>query len=518
MNVCRFDDLGHSSSEAVSVLRGSLLTPRTPVDPLLFSLQFGSPFQEPPLAIFDLTRNLPSISIRDQIVRAALLGRALPVWLRETDKGNGQKLPILVVGGGASGITVAVELARQGFAVEVVDRAPGPFSLQRPCTTRWLDGVQYDWPLDHWTAGIFPWHPSQRNNRNVIPLACPALRASGLVRQRWDLDWADHLAKPYSANITYHWGRSLHSPPQLDAQGNLVAHLADHPNLQTVSTWGTYRAIVFAFGFGTERCHVDNSPTFVGYAFWQEDPFEFPFCSLPDKKQQSTVLISGTGDGGLQDFLRVMTRQPSARRIYEDLELQRAGVNLMRIASADHRLERATAWEARNPYPFRRAAHLQERHDTCEREVRRLLTAQLKRQVLRYVSERPERTILVSRLPYFDCLYVLNQFLALLIIEALRLYESDVVRESIEVFAPFSVSALRSSDPFGPPNPPTAQRCLGHPWEVTLEDTFDPTNTHTIPANVVVIRHGIRSAGALHPGLASFASYPRPMPPTHLLG
>src|SRR5262245_21458981 len=110
------------------------------MDPLLASLQVGD------TGVFDLARKLPSISIRDQMVRGSMLAHALPVWLQHrVPDGDGTRR-VLVAGGGACGMTVAVRLAIEGVTVEVVDPATAPFELQRNCAGRWLDALQYDWP------------------------------------------------------------------------------------------------------------------------------------------------------------------------------------------------------------------------------------------------------------------------------------------------------------------------------------------------------------------------------------
>ncbi len=498
------------------------------MEPLLLSLKLGDPYESPGLAVFDLTRNLPSISIRDQLVRATMLGRLLPTWLQAAfDKSPDQMRPVLVVGAGVSGMATAIELARRGLDVEVVDPDPRlPFSVQRGCDTRWLDAVQYDWPMDHWRHGYFPWHRWQRRRRDILPFPCGSDRARR-IGTRWVTDWVDHLLEQYAQRLTYRFGEALYCEPERWGTDELVAWFcdADKPDVQI--DWSPYQAIVLAFGFGTEVCRIENSPLFVGYQFWETDPLEHPFCGLPGQaNQEGTVLISGTGDGGLQDFLRVMTRRASARQIYDDLDLQNAGIDLNRLASVDHRFERAAAWSMRGSQAFTRTEYCEERHDVYQREARRILSSQLNSKILGILAQSPTKTILVSRYEYFDCLYPLNLFLSILIIEALRLSSNE---PSVEILSPYGVNEIRPQPRWpGPQGLLNARRCLGQPWSVTVQHTIDGTSRAPIEANVVIMRHGLDQRGDLYPEREgeqadrqavtepSTASYPRPMPPTHL--
>jgi hypothetical protein len=123
------------------------------MDTLLASLQYGAD------GVFNLARNLGSISIRDQMIRATLVAHALPVWLKQRYGEAAGEKPVLVVGAGACGMTLAVGLARSGIRVEVVDTDERAFGLQRRCASRWFDGVQYDWPMDQWGGQAKPAPP-----------------------------------------------------------------------------------------------------------------------------------------------------------------------------------------------------------------------------------------------------------------------------------------------------------------------------------------------------------------------
>src|SRR5256885_11888574 len=56
---------------------------------------------------------ISSISTRDQMVRATMVARALPIWLAQRHGPGPREWPLLAVGGGACGMTGAVGLDRK---------------------------------------------------------------------------------------------------------------------------------------------------------------------------------------------------------------------------------------------------------------------------------------------------------------------------------------------------------------------------------------------------------------------
>jgi hypothetical protein len=216
------------------------------MDTLLASLQFGDD------GVFNLARNLISISIRDQMVRATMVIHALPVWLNEPRNQAVRGKPVLVVGAGACGMTVAIGLARQGIDVHVVEPEQGPFHLQRHCESRWLDPVQYDWPMDHWGQEQFPWDGPKYRGRRLIPFPCRAGRASTLVED-WDKELAAYLQEPLADRLTFHWCRYLEDYPyRVAGEAWLTANLRDRQRDGLVYR-GRFAAVILALGFGAEH-------------------------------------------------------------------------------------------------------------------------------------------------------------------------------------------------------------------------------------------------------------------------
>ena len=87
------------------------------------------------------------------------------------------------------------------------------------------------------------------------------------------------------------------------------------------------------------RIPVAAPPSFRSLAFWETDPYRSPNCGLPSPAQ---VIISGGGDGSLQDFLRVISGLPSVEEIAKQCPIP-APVEEA-VLSAENRAQRAHLW------------------------------------------------------------------------------------------------------------------------------------------------------------------------------
>jgi Pyridine nucleotide-disulphide oxidoreductase len=464
------------------------------MNPFLFTLQRED------WALFDLATGLSSVAIRDQMVRAMMLADELPEWLQQEHGAGFMEWPILVIGAGACGMTAAAALARQGFRVLTIDRSNRPFSVQRNCTSRWVSPTQYDWPLDHWRRERFRWSAAHRRP----PFAWQAALSSQIVRNQWIPKFRAHRRAV---------GPLLQFQGDVEADLNTLAVDPNQPKLLQLvirdlqtghqAQYGPFGAIILATGFRPETAVLPGNPQFVGHKFWSTDTFEAVACGVPiGQAQEGTVLISGTGDGALQDFLRIVTRRRSVRQIFDALGLGAVAFAVEEIASADQRAERALNWCRTRRDPFA-VAYLDELHQTHQRVVQTLTAnAALQMAVPGVVQGRPQRTILVSRSQTFACTYALNRFLTLLLLALIQ-------DGTVELLSGHEVEQIQSHPGHAPPAPPNAQNCLGHPWRVTLLD-LNANHPVTIDANVIILRHGgaVAPAQLLHDG-------PRPVPPTH---
>ena len=131
-------------------------------------------------------------------------------------------------------------------------------------------------------------------------------------------------------------GYTFPAPPP--AAPNLV-HL-DWTNSAGALQAGDFGLVVVALGFGEKTTTVSAACPYRGFEFWGNDPFSLPnlgCATLP------RVLISGGGDGGLHDFLRIATPCKSAEEIWHSLPANLHSA-LGELRDAEDQVLRAFAW------------------------------------------------------------------------------------------------------------------------------------------------------------------------------
>ena len=254
--------------------------------------------------VFDIGGRLWPISIRDQMVRGRLIiERAL-----EQRSLIHQDRPVAVIGAGAAGVTAALYAANQGVPVTLFER-DRLFARHALCRTRWVHPTQYDWPVSHWDAGCFPWS------------ATPAMPLT------WHhADFAYDLALEWEIQFMRQYSRLAHLlTVRMPTTVTNVTPAVDAAHLARVDWTGptgvghaNFGMVVRAVGFGEEKCYVSPAHAYRGFEFWANDPFALSNLGCP---APPNVLISGSGDGGLQDFLRIVTRCNSALEIWNHLSI-----------------------------------------------------------------------------------------------------------------------------------------------------------------------------------------------------
>ncbi len=436
------------------------------------------------------------------MTRALLLAERLPEWLQSQLGVNHTQHPILVIGGGACGMTAAVALAQRGMIVEVAERDGHLFSLQRHCTSRWLDPTQYDWPLDIWRLQKFP----LRHDHRQPPFSWgPGVAKT--IAQKWGNQLSRHyrLVPGLANRLTFRQPIEASKECLYNDGLRLMRVQFNDPQTQQFVGFGDYGAVIWAHGQGNERCNLPNNQQFKGLPFWHSDSLESLHSGLANQTQEGTVLISGGGDGALQDLLRVLTRQRSVRDIYDLLDLHSCSFDLHRILSAELCAERAINWSSGGNFANPYMSELQASHEAVVKSL--VQSATLKTKINALVANRPKKTILVTRQNCFTSIYPLNRFLALLILKGF-------VHPSIQWLTGHEVKQIDSLN--APPAQPTPASCVGHQWRVTLNPTVSSAATQSIDANVVLLRHGIESQETTLPPKYPLPKMPRPRPPIHL--
>jgi hypothetical protein len=433
---------------------------------------------------FDIGGRLAPVSIRDQMVRAhTAVDRGIEEGL------IGPKRPLLVIGAGAAGATAAIRSAAQGVPTVLVEAARGPFLRQAGCRTRWIDPVQYDWPVDHWQKGLYPpWFPPG------MPLP-------------WAADYANHISLAWALALNRARLRYPHlmvsyrtilmgKPILLPSRLLQVRLLSNGRALPLFLPVGMALSCV---GAGTERSTHGN---YSGFDFWSTDPFQ-------KLETTDSVLISGGGDGALQDYLRIITGLSSAKEIY-----LRLGIPLsieQALQSAEDQASRVYIWGRHARHDHTALSRLHQFHESLAAHL--LARFPYLSQRLQTLTDRmPARVRLMYPCKHFSRCYGLNRFLVLLLATYLMQNRGEQT-----LWSGRSLSDVQGIVHSCNNSPST---CHGQPHFVNFAHHPDcrvPPGAR-LPewsSEVIIVRHGIDPAPPLFAGTHPIAQ-PRQMLPYHI--
>lgn len=425
------------------------------------------------------------ISIRDQMIRGRLIIDRLWELKKISDA-----CPVLVVGAGAGGATAAICAAKRGVPTVLIDRAPSPFGVQLLSSTRYLDPVQYDWPVDHCFLGAFPW------NGSSMPIRFPA-EYSGILAALWTVDLNSAWRSLHGILSVYYRTEPVNITP---TSGMLqVQFKGNSPSSKT------FAAVVWASGMGREECRVftndlTRQPKYEGRPFWSSDPFSDPNCGVNGLEPH--VLIAGAGDGGLQDFLRIATNKRSAEEVYRSCNIPLEVAQS--IQSAEDRSHRYLAW-AQSKNPLHEHSIHSELQTIHEEQAEYSLEINDVVSSLRRLIPKPQGEIqLVYRCSHFTNYYGLNRFLALLVAKYLeREFNITVLRPNTVIGDVSTIGTdghacmEKVNGEWQPTGGYATPLCHGRDHHVELHSANDcriqdQQYLETIVANVIIIRYGIR--------------------------
>jgi hypothetical protein len=436
------------------------------------------------------------VSIRDQMNRARwLVQKAYDLGFFGPSRDSAYRR-LLVCGAGAAGVTAALHALSLGVETVLVERSSAPFLCQRLCTSRWLDPAQYDWPADFWTFGRFPYPPAP-----AMPLPWPALR-SNRVALAWGPAWLAARGNPL---LTFRRrDYVVGAPAPVMARGTVVGVRV---NFRSGAMPNLFGMMLWCVGFGDERRFAP--PSYTGFAFWETDPFERPLWGVSPVPDDLSALVSGGGDGALQDVIRLTTGKKSALEVYQ--ELVRAGWSLPddvrhQLFTAEDQAQRVLLWCAPRSQDEHNA--LQQLHEAYEDAVTKVLAGPSAATLMAtvqglFVAKRTpgQPVLLVHPCTHFARVYGLNHFLVLLLAKVAAM-SSGAGR--LQVMSQVGVAQVTGVDPRHACATPSG--CHGIEHDVTLEhraSCVGPAAPGVIAgsrrAHVVVIRHGI----APHPAFAS---------------
>lgn len=430
---------------------------------------------------FNLAGRLSPVSIRDQLVRAQML---IDGMIQAGVIGSLNR-PLLVVGAGAAGVAVAIRAAQKRVPTWLVDADSDAFNRQAGCSTRWLDPAQYDWPLDHWHSTTYPCTP--------VAVTLP-----------WTANWSNLVAADWriqlnGARTAYPWldvwysTRVAAAAPSIGWGGRPIGWNVTFSG--TFSGAKSFAAVVWATGFGAERCDIG---AYSGFPFWATDPFSHPNLGLPGKPR---VLLSGSGDGALQDFLRIVTKHHSARDAFDNCGLSADQRRLVEreLQSAEDSAQRGYHW---GPYPAVGGPHdhavVNRIHEAHRVQAEGLLGppgstnadhVRVRTHVEAMLRDPLPDVTLVHSCTHFSNCYALNRFLVLLIGHYLRREKGrkDLFQPRRRVQKVTGVSHTCHNNWI---------LCHGQEHEIEIIDAPDcdtPPGGGSVTRNaeVVVIRHGI---------------------------
>ncbi|MFY2558453.1 FAD-dependent oxidoreductase [Corallococcus terminator] len=199
---------------------------------------------------------------------------------------------VAVIGGGAAGMTATAALAQCGASVTLLERLDAVIPFQSGSLTRWLHPHIYEWPAD-----------GCRNVNADLPL----------------LDWSAN----YAANVAielrdefYRLVRKLGTIKvqigvrNVGIQAGQVGQRLEWRNAGGGFHSERFDVIVLAVGFGLERPGVG-----AAHSYWRNDDLaQYEI----DADRIRHHLVSGCGDGGLVDLLRIRIRDFRHDQVLEE--------------------------------------------------------------------------------------------------------------------------------------------------------------------------------------------------------
>lgn len=192
---------------------------------------------------------------------------------------------IAVVGAGLSGLTIATALTLLGYLVHVFEKKGEVLFRQRYTAHRIVHPTIHAWP-DHETLDptislpFFDWCTNQ----------CDSVMIR--IAQEWST-----ICKELIEDDRFHAGTKVIDYNEI--RGGVA--LTTEPGIRTLPEFGT---VIFAIGFEDETI-ITNIPAIPKRSYWVDDDLERLRGESPDLR----FIVTGTGDGGLIDSLRLIHGQ-----------------------------------------------------------------------------------------------------------------------------------------------------------------------------------------------------------------
>jgi len=283
-----------------------------------------------------------------------------------------------------------------------------------------------------------------------------------------------------------------------------------------------FGAVICCTGFPEEKRSVPARPVpgktqYKGFEFWGVDGLALPNLGLSSPPKPLRVLISGGGDGALQDFLRVLTGK-AGRYLYEQMfphaslfdipSFYPSGYDLLPFARADDVAYRACQFSEKDEH-----LTLENWHALYVEEATRIWnrwSIRYRNQLAQNLLRSDVEVTLIHPCSHFGFCYGLNRLLVLLLAQ-LHAYATgrkldQILNSSTELQAVYPQNNSHSCG-----NPDV---CHGEPHDVFVQPSYcDKTRTNPTPFTLgvfdtVIVRHGVTAQPFFKP-----APFPRQIVP-----
>ncbi|HEY1131780.1 MAG TPA: NAD(P)-binding protein [Roseateles sp.] len=431
------------------------------------------------------------VSIRDQVIRANFLMEHL------ANSGElAQTSRLVILGAGAAGLTAAATAAKLGVQrIVLVEKAGTVMSLQARSASRWLDPVQYDWPATHWADEVWPLEENPRRF-TAVTVAFPPLHAA--LAEDWALEFQNRTLNLLAAGIQCRFHTQASDWRRVPSGAWVEVDLTD---LKTNAVQSVDADIlIIAVGFGTEQASLPNSNPrrrrFSGLDFWSTDEFELPSLGLP--QPNAGVLVSGAGDGALQDFIRLSTGAQSAREVLRAVwsaTTQRAAwkESFTALWHWEDNALRSRSFVTGTPAECDVLKRLHQRHAEA---VEQLATSRDWPAVLEMLDDvtsgRERGSVQLAFIcDHFSWCYPLNRTTALLVARYLESRGHQVLRSFSAVQSTAAVAHLCKVGCWGKPHEVSVAQGVSCAHTAAARAAWPVKETTKFTVNGLVVRHGI---------------------------
>lgn len=228
-------------------------------------------------------------------------------WALSRTTGLDNRRNVGVIGAGFSGISFAAAARVMGAEVHLYDNMEDILHLQKGAELRFIQPHIYKWP-----------EPGANYPLTEFPF----------------LNWFSDRACNVVHQVQEQW-RRLNIDFAGESHAVQVLDVDNEPNIEFADETLSFDYVVLAVGYGLET----TVPGHLRLSYWRNDGLAQPVIDQPSRQ---TFVVSGTGDGGLIEVLRLKLRDFDHQRFIESffvrpdfIDAARAAVPFLLESSAD---------------------------------------------------------------------------------------------------------------------------------------------------------------------------------------